>query len=61
MSNIAPTSAGSQYTDNDRRAAAANYVVLGNMTKVSELTGIAQTTLSEWKNKTDWWVECTLH
>jgi len=55
MSNIAPTSIGSQYSDEQRREAAAHYVVHGVMTKVTELTGISSATLSDWKTKSDWW------
>lgn len=48
-------SAGSQYSDEQRRQAALNYAVLGNMTKVSEQTGISTQTLCDWKNHSDWW------
>jgi len=48
---------GSKYTDEDRRSAVVEYCVMGNMTKVSDQTGIPQTTLSHWKRNTDWWVE----
>ena len=48
---------GSKYTDEDRRRAVVEYCVNGNMTKVSDQTGIPQTTLSHWKRNTDWWVE----
>jgi len=42
----------SKYTDDQRRQAVG---VSGLMTKVSESTGIPETTLATWKNKTDWW------
>lgn len=47
----------SKYTDEDRRRAVVEYCVSGMMTKVSDATGIPDTTLSTWKNKTDWWDE----
>jgi hypothetical protein len=58
MSSIAPNTPGSQYTDEDRRTAAAHYVLLGNASKVSELTNIPRTTLHDW-TKNDWWLELT--
>lgn len=45
---------GSQYTDEQKREAAAHYVVVGNCVKVSEITGIPERTLSDWK-RADWW------
>ena len=45
----------SKYSDNQRRQAVVEYCVNGLMTKVSESTGIPETTLATWKNKTDWW------
>ncbi len=45
----------SKYTDDQRRQAVVEYCVSGLMTKVSESTGIPETTLATWKNKTDWW------
>ncbi len=47
----------SKYSDEDRRKAVVEYCVNGLMTKVSESTGIPETTLATWKNKTDWWVD----
>jgi transposase-like protein len=41
-------SAGSYYTDEQRREAVAEYVVLGNWRKVAEATGIPQRTLGDW-------------
>ena len=46
---------GSKYTDEDRRRAAVEYLIAGNMAKVSRSTGIAESTLCEWK-KSEWWV-----
>jgi len=48
---------GSQYSPEDRLQAATLYVISGNMRKVSQETGIAEGTLSEWKNKSEWWQE----
>lgn len=47
---------GSKYTNQQRREAVVEYGIHGNMTKVAEVTGIPETTLAYWKNKTDWWV-----
>ncbi len=47
---------GSKYTNQQRREAVIEYGIHGNMTKVAEVTGIPETTLAYWKNKTDWWV-----
>ena len=47
----------SKYTDKDRRRAVVEYCVSGNMLKVSEVTGIPDTTLATWKNKSPWWDE----
>ena len=41
-------SAGSHYSDEQRREAVAQYVVLGNWRRVSEATGIPQRTLGDW-------------
>ena len=45
----------SKYSDEDRRRAVVEYCVSGNMLKVSEVTGIPDTTLATWKNKSPWW------
>jgi len=58
MSNIAVNTAGSQYSNEQRREAAAHYVLHGVMSKVSQLTNISETTLSGWK-KSEWWHELT--
>jgi len=55
MSNLVEK--GSKYTDEDRRMAVVEYCVDGLMTKVSKTTGIPETTLSYWKNKSGWWDE----
>jgi len=43
--------AGSFYTDEQRREAVAQYVVLGNWRKVAEATGIPQRTLGDWSKQ----------
>jgi len=48
---------GSKYSDVDRRRAALEYSLTGSLTKVASRTGIPRKTLSDWKNKSDWWVE----
>ena len=48
------TRKGSYYTQEDKQFAALMYLQYGNMVKVSALTGIPQTTLSDW-NRRDWW------
>ena len=49
--------AGSKYSDNERRRAVVEFYVHGLMSKVSESTGIPETTLATWKNKSPWWDE----
>ncbi len=46
---------GSKYTDEQRREAVVEYGIHGNMTKVAEVTGIPDSTLSHWKQHSDWW------
>jgi len=50
-------SQGSQYTDIQRREAAAHYTVLGNITKTADLCGIPARTINDWKLNADWWVD----
>jgi len=50
----------SKYTDDERRRAVVEYCVSGLMTKVSDVTGIPDTTLYEWKNHSDWWDDLTV-
>ena len=50
----------SKYTDEDRRRAVIEYHVSGLMTKVSDVTGIPETTLATWKNQSDWWDTLTV-
>ena len=47
---------GSKYTDEQRREAAVLYASKGVMSAVSRDTGIPESTLCEWKNKSSWWV-----
>ena len=49
------TGPGSKYTDEERRGAALEYGVYGNMAKVARTTGIPETTLFYWKNHSDFW------
>ena len=46
---------GSKYSDADRRMAVVEFCTNGVMTRVSDTTGIPNTTLTHWKNKSDWW------
>ncbi len=46
----------SQYTDVQRREVLSHYAVLGNVLRVSEITGIPDSTISTWKSKSTWWV-----
>ncbi len=48
---------GSKYTDEDRRRAALEYSLTGSLSKVAKRMGIPRKTISDWKNKSDWWVE----
>ena len=43
--------AGSHYSEEQRREAVAQYVVLGNWRKVAEATGIPQRTLGDWSKQ----------
>jgi hypothetical protein len=43
--------AGSYYSDEQRREAVAHYVLLGNWRKVAEATGIPQRTLHDWSTQ----------
>lgn len=45
---------GSKYTDEDRRYVMATYLVVGNINKVSDQTGIPARTIHDWM-KTEWW------
>jgi transposase-like protein len=44
-------SAGSRYSDEQRREAVAHYVLLGNWRRVAEATGIPQRTLHDWSTQ----------
>lgn len=54
MSAIAPTSSGSQYTDEQRRQAIVEYAVQGSIPQTAKNVGIPERTLYDWKKK-DWW------
>jgi hypothetical protein len=43
--------AGSHYTDQQRREAVAHYVLLGNLTAVAKVTSIPASTLSDRENQ----------
>ncbi len=45
---------GSKYTDEDRKLAVVEYVVTGNLQRVSDNTGIPLSTVHSW-SKLDWW------
>ncbi len=49
------THPSSRYSDQDRRAAMAYFIVHGNMAIVSKMTNIPEPTLCGWK-KTEWWL-----
>lgn len=46
---------GSQYSNEDRRAALACYVIHGNYTKCGRMLNIPHNTLSQW-GKQEWWL-----
>lgn len=54
MSNLAETSQGSKYSDDDRRQAITEYAVYGHIPTVSKNLNIPETTLTDWRKK-DWW------
>ena len=56
MSSLVSSRSTSQYTDEQRREAIANYVVLGNVKRVSEIVDIPRDTLYGWV-KSDWGLE----
>lgn len=45
---------GSLYSDSERHMAVMSYLILGNIRRVSEVTGIPSRTLYDWQ-KTEWW------
>jgi len=57
-SNSAMVSRGSPYSDEQRRQCAIEYGIHGVLARVSEYTGVPESTLSLWK-KTEWWDELT--
>lgn len=54
MSQLAPTSSGSQYSDDDRRQAIVEFAVVGHIPTVSKSLDIPERTLRGWR-KTEWW------
>lgn len=54
MSQLAETSSGSSYTDDDRRRAISEYAVIGHIPTVSKNINIPESTLKDWRKK-DWW------
>jgi hypothetical protein len=54
MSQLCPT--GSKYTDDQRLNAATEYAIKGSFVKVSESTGIPDSTLRGWRDS-EWWDE----
>lgn len=44
------------YSEEEKREAVALHVIWGTQSKVAELTGIPQRTISDWM-KADWWAE----
>ncbi len=51
-----PKQPGSQYTDEQRIAVLADYMVTGNITKTAEMHNMPKQTVSNWANS-DWGVE----
>lgn len=47
---------GSKYTDEQRIEAAIQYAATGSLAKVEQLTGIPDSTVSDWR-KQEWWDE----
>ena len=56
VSTIIPKQPGSQYTNEERRAVIADFVVTGNITKTAELHNMPAQTVGDW-TKSDWGVE----
>jgi hypothetical protein len=46
--------AGSHYTDQQRREAAVQYLLLGNLTAVAKVTSVPASTLADWA-RSSWW------
>lgn len=51
-----PTETGKHWTDRDRIKVIAAFSVLGNATKVEEVTGVPANTINYWKTR-PWWFE----
>ena len=61
-STAVTNTAGSRYTDIDRREAAVTYLVTGNLRATAKQTRVNERTLADWV-KSDWWDDLlqTLH
>ena len=56
MGTVIPKQPGSQYTNEQRHAVIADYVVTGNITKTAAMHNMPKQTVSNWANS-DWGVE----
>ena len=56
LGTIIPKQRGSKYTNEQRRAVIAEYIVTGNITKTAEMNDMPKQTVSNWVNS-DWGVE----
>ena len=56
IGTIIPKQPGSQYTNEQRRAVIADFVVTGNITKTAALHNMPEQTVRDWTNS-DWGVE----
>lgn len=56
VSTIIPQQRGSKYTNEQRRAVIAEYIVTGSITKTAEMNNMPKQTVSNWANS-DWGVE----
>ena len=56
LGSVIPKQPGSQYTNEQRRAVIADYVVTGNITKTAAMHNMPKQTVSNWANS-DWGVE----
>lgn len=45
-----------KYTVEERLAVALKYASTGSLTKTAKETGVPLMTISDWRNKTEWWV-----
>lgn len=47
-----------KYTKDQKVYTVATYMITGNLTRTSQLTGISLPTVKNWKYNTEWWEEC---